>query len=61
MRSLKVIELLVTKCKQSSLPQELFKKIVGGWRADSIARIMEGTENTQEIFLDSATNSLNDG
>lgn len=60
-RSLKVIELLVTKCKRSPFPQELVKKIVGGWRTDSIARIMEGTEITQEVFLNSATNSLNDG
>jgi hypothetical protein len=59
--SLKAIELLVTKCKRSSFPQELVKKIVGGWRTDSIARIMEGTEITQEVFLNSATNSLNDG
>jgi hypothetical protein len=59
--SLKAIELLVTKCKRSSFHQELVKKIVGGWRTDSIARIMEGTEITQEVFLNSATNSLNDG
>ena len=60
-RSLKAIELLVAKCKRSSLPQDLFKKIVAGWRADSIARIMEGTEITQEVFLNPATNSLDDG
>ncbi|KAE9369238.1 hypothetical protein N431DRAFT_313584, partial [Stipitochalara longipes BDJ] len=60
-RSLKAIELLVTKCKRTSLPQELVKKIVGGWRVDSIARIIEGTEITQEVFLNSATNPLNDG
>ena len=60
-RSLKAIELLVIKCKRSSLPQELVKKIMGGWRADAISRIMEGTEITQEAFLNSATNPLNDG
>ncbi|PMD42757.1 hypothetical protein L207DRAFT_319355 [Hyaloscypha variabilis F] len=60
-RSLKAIELLVTKCKRSSLPQELVKKIVGGWRADTIARVLEGIEITQEVFLNSATNPLNSG
>ncbi|PMD19192.1 hypothetical protein NA56DRAFT_205539 [Hyaloscypha hepaticicola] len=60
-RSLKAIEVLVAKCKRSSIPQELVRKIVGGWRAEAVAKIIEGIEITQEAFLASATNILNNG
>jgi hypothetical protein len=60
-RSLKAIEFLVTKCKRSSIPQELVRKITGGWGYDAIRKIIGGTEITQEAFHTSATNLLNDG
>jgi hypothetical protein len=60
-RSLKAIEILVARCKRSSIPQELVRKIAGGWRAESVAKIIEGIEITQEAFLASATNILNNG
>jgi hypothetical protein len=60
-RSLKAIEILAARCKRSSIPQELVRKIAGGWRAESVAKIIEGIEITQEAFLASATNILNNG